>query len=88
MQIRLIKNKTKKNIGLETLNTKKPENQEARGKSRPSSYRQKRATKNRRNTATNAAFPCYQKYHKYEFPSWKLDVNGLSSCIYYWQILK
>ncbi len=37
---------------------------------------------------TNAAFTCYQNYRKYEFPNRKLDVNGLSSRIYYWEIRK
>lgn len=32
-----------------------------------------------------AAFTCYQNYLKYEFPSLKLDMNALSSCIYHWE---
>ncbi len=38
--------------------------------------------------ASNAAFTCYRNYRKYEFPNRKLDVNGFSSRIYYWEIRK
>ncbi len=37
-------------------------------------------------SGTNAAFTCYWNYGKYDFPNRKLDVNGLSNRIYYWEI--
>ncbi len=42
----------------------------------------------RQHSIVNAAFTCYRNYRKYEFPNRKLDVNGLSSRIYYWEIRK
>ncbi len=30
----------------------------------------------------NAAFTCYRNYRKYELPSQKLDMNGLSEALY------
>ncbi len=33
-------------------------------------------------------FMCYRNYRKYKFPNRKLDMNGLSSHIYYFEIQK
>ncbi len=46
------------------------------------------AAQDSKHCETYAAFTCYRNYRKYEFPNRKLDVNSLSSRIYYWEILK
>ncbi len=43
------------------------------------------STESKINTHTEKS---YRNYRKYKFPNRKLDVNGLSSRIYYWEIQK
>ncbi len=38
-----------------------------------------------KNFQINAAFTCYRSDRKYEFPSWKLDMNSLPTHIYNWK---